>query len=277
LGDFTLDLASKMKDSFLVALEEHHREAPQESGGKTHKNRKAERAKGKGKSKRIDSDSDADDEGENFADLLEDDSDDGEDLMDYRRGHKPYSKKSRRQRAKRSKSDNTCHVSTTTSMILRYHLTGHQDLLRQYLSGKGFKQDNSPEPPSHVELDAFEKERKNGPGLDNCRYDWVRPFSSTWNSALSHSLATDFCLIIKNYTHDPKWDNIGYLTKLISRKLTRVRKTYLDNIPPSLESSISYEQQQARNATRRSSHARACRRASRRHGVCRLFHLACGN
>ena len=100
------------------------------------------------------------------------------------------------------------------------------------------------------------------------KFDWLRPFSSSWNNSLVFELAKDFkTKVLGSVPHETNWDDMKYLQALIARKLGRTRKAYLDGLPPAPGSSTTYEQKRSANHVRRRAEGKAARRTSRRKGV----------
>jgi len=146
INAITTELASAVKDSVLVALDEHHRATakpsiPQQSDAKASKQESRNRKRqggGKGTGKQVDND--ADDEGEdaNNGDHSSGSDAEGEEFeVDFKRPCKPYSTASRRKRGIFSKKEKVCHVSkmhpTGICPITSLHRTYFGNILR----GKG--------------------------------------------------------------------------------------------------------------------------------------------
>jgi hypothetical protein len=133
------------------------------------------------------------------------------------------------------------------------------------------KKGTPPEPPTAAEMDAFLQNGSQGPSIANPSFDWLRPFSSPWNNSMVFKLAKDFKETVlkdpKKVPHDPKWDNENYLTEVIPRKLARVRRRYIESLPPGSGTLVTQEQKQAALVARRQGDGKMNRRASRRHGV----------
>jgi hypothetical protein len=68
--------------------------------------------------------------------------------------------------------------------------------------------------------------------------------------------------------HGPEWDDVTCLTKLIPRKVNRIRQAYKDRLPSPAGSSETGEQKLARIRVRDTKFAKAKRRVSQRMGVC---------
>ena len=124
-----------------------------------------------------------------------------------------------------------------------------------------------PDPPSASALTTFYNDGMGGPVLDKPEFDWLRPWTSTWNNSLVFMLANDFKMVLSKVPHEPKWDDLEHVLELIPRKLNRMRKIYLDSLPPPSGSRSTHDEKQAANLRRRKIREKASRRVGRRHGV----------
>lgn len=144
---------------------------------------------------------------------------------------------------------------------------------------KGSRRKVSSPPPRPEEVEAFVDDGQGGPSLDEPLFDWLKPFSSHWNSELLHALAVDFAPKLQDgpgITFNPKWRTTKYLKQSISRKLARTRQSYKDRLPPELESGITALDKELKIKKRDSNRVKQLRRVSRRSGVRKhYFPLQC--